>query len=47
MNNNGKFIWIALALAGAGFGIYLLIKNRGTKSNDPQKNDRNVTIQRT
>jgi hypothetical protein len=43
--NNKKMLWIGvslLAIAGLGFLGYKMLKKSRTKSNDPEKNNRNV-----
>jgi hypothetical protein len=44
---NNKILWVGvslLAIAGLGFLGYKLLKKSGTKSNDPEKNNRNIVI---
>jgi LPXTG-motif cell wall-anchored protein len=47
MNKNTKIALIGIGLLGVGVGLYLYFKKRATSSKDPQKNNRNIVIQRT
>jgi len=39
-----KTLWIALGLVVVGVGGYFIYRQMKFKSNDPQKNDRNIKL---
>jgi hypothetical protein len=47
MNKNLKIALIGVGVLGVGYGLYLYFRNKGTSSNDPQKDQRRITIKRS
>jgi hypothetical protein len=46
MNKNLKIALLGVGVLGLGLGLYLYFRNKGTSSNDPQKDSRRITIKR-
>lgn len=39
-----KALWIALGVIVVGVGTYFIVRKARLKSDDPQKNDRNIVL---
>jgi len=47
MNKNLKLVLVGVGLLAVTIGLFTYFRNKGTRSNDPQKDSRRITIKRS